>query len=101
VGKGDKMRLSESLKNIARSLDQQGVLMEEDHRCVLIIGGIKIFLPTSQAEASICVADATKGQPTVTVMKEMKQILKSAPTEEEHIRCSLSGRKSWRCWRIG
>jgi hypothetical protein len=26
-----------------------------------------------------------------------------SPTEEEEIqlRCSLSGRKSWRCWRIG
>jgi hypothetical protein len=36
------------------------VTEEEDQRSVLIIGGIKIFLPSSQGEASICVADATK-----------------------------------------
>jgi hypothetical protein len=38
--------------------------MEEDQRCVLIIGGIQIFLPSSQVEARACVVDATEeGQP--------------------------------------
>jgi hypothetical protein len=31
---------------------QQGVLMEEDQRSILIIGGIHIFLPTIPTEAS-------------------------------------------------
>jgi hypothetical protein len=83
VGKGEEMRLSESLKNSVGSSYQQGVLTEEDQRSVLIIGGIRIFLPTSQAEASICVAEATKGQPVVTVMEEKEQISESAPAEKE------------------
>jgi hypothetical protein len=29
---------------------------EEDQRCILIIGGIKIFMPKSLAEASACVS---------------------------------------------
>jgi hypothetical protein len=29
---------------------------EEDHRCILIIGGISIFLPRIPIEASACVA---------------------------------------------
>jgi hypothetical protein len=33
---------------------------EEDQRSVLIIGGIKIFLPRSQVEASVQVLDAKK-----------------------------------------
>jgi hypothetical protein len=59
-------------------------IKEEDQRCILIIGGIKIFLPSSQAEASICVADAEEeGQPTETVIKEeMEQILKSSHVGE-------------------
>jgi hypothetical protein len=35
-------------------------LKEEDQRRVLIIGGIRIFLPGNQAEASMCVASETK-----------------------------------------
>jgi hypothetical protein len=46
-GQGRREETSESLMNSARSSYQQGVLMEEDHRSVLIIGGIQIFLPTS------------------------------------------------------
>jgi hypothetical protein len=89
VGKGRKVRLSESLRSSKMSSDQQGVLIdedlcgfadnvnedddklntstikEEDHRCILIIGGINKFLPSNQVEAIISVADATtKGQPT-------------------------------------
>jgi len=49
---------------------QQGVMMEEDHRSVLITGGISVFLPTSQAEASIYVAG------TVAERKLTKNIIK-------------------------
>jgi hypothetical protein len=90
---------------------QQGVLMEEDQRCVLIIGGIQIFLPNSPAGANTsvaheeivqqeskkeamepndfkanCVCDAgaiEEGQPTETVKEEEKeQILMSAPSRK-------------------
>jgi hypothetical protein len=50
--------------------------------------GNQIFLPSSQAEASICVADATtEGQPTETVKEEeeKEQTLMFSPAEgEEH-----------------
>jgi hypothetical protein len=53
---------------------------EKDHRSIMIIGGIKIFLPRSQGEASVCVGDAmAKGQPTKTIMEEKEKILKSSP----------------------
>jgi hypothetical protein len=38
--------------NLEVSSDQQGVIMEEDHRSILIIRGIQIFLPISPIEAS-------------------------------------------------
>jgi hypothetical protein len=47
--------------------------MEEDQRSILIIGGIKIFLPISQAEANAQSSGATEGQPTVTVIEEEKE----------------------------
>ena len=49
VGKGKEM-------NSVESSYQQGVLMEEDQRCVLIIGGIKLFLQNSPTEANTSVA---------------------------------------------
>jgi hypothetical protein len=106
------MRLSESLRSSEVSSDQQGVLIdedscgfvdhvneydeklntstikEEDQRCILIIGGIKTFLPSSQAEASInVVGAATKGQPTETFKEEeeKEKTLMFSPAEgEEH-----------------
>jgi flagellar biosynthesis GTPase FlhF len=42
--------------NSAESSYQQGELMEEDQKCILIIGGIQIFLPISPVEASTSVA---------------------------------------------
>jgi hypothetical protein len=67
VGKGEDMRLSDSLMNSEVSLDQQGMLTEEDQRSILLIRGIEIFLPSSPVEARSCVADATaeEGHPTV------------------------------------
>jgi hypothetical protein len=111
VGKGREMRLSESLRSSGESSYQQGVLIdedscgfvnhvneddeklntsitkEEDQRSVLIIGGIKSFLPSNQAEASISVAGATiEGQPIETVKEEeMEQTLMFSPAEgKEH-----------------
>jgi hypothetical protein len=49
VGKGEEM-------NSAEISYQQEVSMEEDQRCVLIIGGIQIFLPNSPTEANTSVA---------------------------------------------
>ena len=60
------------------------ITKEEDHRSVLVIGGIEIFLPRSKGEASICVADATiGGQQVEIIMEEKEKILKSSPIEEE------------------
>jgi hypothetical protein len=74
--------------NLEVSSYQQGELMEEDQKCILIIGGIQIFLPSNPVEARACVADATteEGQPAVTVIEEeeMEQTSESAPAEQEH-----------------
>ena len=109
------MRLSESIRDSGVSSGQQGVLRSEDscgfsdhvnedddklntstikeenQRCILIIGGIEVFLPHSPDEASTCVADATieEGYPTMTVIEEeeenMEQTLMFSPAEgEEH-----------------
>jgi hypothetical protein len=85
VGKGKRRRMSDSLMNLAKSSYQQGEMMEEDQRSIIIIGGIELFLPTSLFEARVCVADATtESQPVATVIKEeRKKILKSSPQEEE------------------
>jgi hypothetical protein len=42
--------------NLAESSYQQGEMMEGDHKCIMIIGGIKIFLPNSPVEASTSVS---------------------------------------------
>jgi hypothetical protein len=51
VGKGEKMRHAKSLMNSEVSSDQRGELTEKDQRCLLIIGGIEVFLPHSPVEA--------------------------------------------------
>jgi len=52
------MRLFEGIRNSEESSDHQKVLTreEEDHRCIMIIGGINILLPRIPTEASACVA---------------------------------------------
>ena len=59
-------------------------IQEEDHRSILIIGGIKTFLPDSPVEARSCVTDETagEGQPTVIFMM-MEQISEASQGEEE------------------
>jgi hypothetical protein len=110
VGKGFRMRLSESIRSSEVSSDQEGVLIdedscgffghvneddeklntstikEEDQRCIMIIAGIKLFLPTIQAEASTCVASAAiEGKPTESVKKEeeKEKKLMFSPAEGE------------------
>jgi hypothetical protein len=107
VGRGKELRLSESLRDSGVSSGQQGVLIsedscgfadhvnedddklktctiqEEDQKSILMIGGIRVFLPDSPIEARACVADATTegGQPTETVKEEeeMEQTLMFYP----------------------
>jgi hypothetical protein len=103
VGKGEQMRLSKSLMNSKMSLDQQEELTEkmssevssyqqgqliekEDHKSIMMIGGIKVFLPYSPVGASVCVTNAATvvGQPAM-IVKEMEQISEAAQgKEEEH-----------------
>ena len=60
LGRDEQMRLSDGLINSEMDLDQQMQMTEEeDWRNLLMIGGIKVFLPLSQGEVEICVADAT------------------------------------------
>jgi hypothetical protein len=104
------MRLSESLESSEVSSCQRGVLIgedscgfedhvnedddklktftiqEEDQKSILIIGGIKVFLPNNQEEASAHDESAAVGerQPVVTIMMKEK-ISKAAQGEEgEH-----------------
>jgi hypothetical protein len=88
VGKEEEMILFESLGSSEVISDQQRVLTEEDHRCILIIGGIKIFLPSNPVEASACVEGVEEErQPTNIVMEEKEKTLTSAQTmkgKEEH-----------------
>jgi len=50
---------------------QQGEMMEEDQKYILIIGGIEVFLPHNPIEARACVAgETTEGQPKNTVKEE-------------------------------
>jgi hypothetical protein len=84
VGKGEQMGLYNSLMNSEESSDQQEELIEEDQKRILMIGGIKVFLPYSPVEASMCVVDAatTERQLVVTV-EEMEQILEATQVEEK------------------
>jgi hypothetical protein len=68
VGKGGEM-------NLAKISYRQEEFMEEDHKYILIIGGIEIFLPRTPVEVRECVFDATieEGQPTMTVIDEEEE----------------------------
>jgi hypothetical protein len=56
---------------------------EKDQKTILIIGGVNIFLPSIQGEASTYVIDAIEGQQDETVMEEEEEILMSVPTGGE------------------
>jgi hypothetical protein len=72
VSRGKEMRLSESLVNSKESSYQQGVLTCEDHKRILMIGGIRVFLPHNPVEANegVLYGATTGGQPTKNVMEE-------------------------------
>jgi hypothetical protein len=61
------------------------IVKEEDQRSILIIGGIKIFLPIMLAEASAQVVGAVEAkiQSAKTVIEEKEKILNSTLAEEE------------------
>jgi hypothetical protein len=83
VGKeNEKMRLSESIKNSEVISYQQEVMMEEDKRCILIIGGIIVFLPKIPVEFGAHVEGVEEGQPTVTVVREEKEQTLKFPRDE-------------------
>jgi hypothetical protein len=112
VGKGFRTRLFESIRNSEVISYQQGefvdeyscgfanhvdeyyekintsTIKEEDQRCILIIGGIKTFLPSSQAEASISVAGVEiegKSIESIKEEEEKENTLMFSPTEgKEH-----------------
>jgi hypothetical protein len=46
------------------------IIEKKDQRSVLVIGGVKIFLPSNQGEVITSVAGARKGQRDETVMEE-------------------------------
>jgi hypothetical protein len=82
------MRLSEGLINSEINLDQQVQLKkEEDLRDLLMIGGIKIFIPFTEEEAKVCVANdaaAVEEQSTVTIREEeLEQISEDAQEGDE------------------
>jgi hypothetical protein len=57
---------------------------EEDQDDIMMIGGIGVFLPCSQEEVEICVADgATIEQSAETVKEELEQVFETAQAQEE------------------
>jgi hypothetical protein len=63
---------------------KNSTIEEKDRMIVMIIGGVKIFLPSDRGEASTDVADATEGQQNEVFMGEKEHILMFVPTEGEH-----------------
>jgi hypothetical protein len=60
---------------------------KEDQKSILMIGGIKVVLPYSPVESSVCVANVAiaEGQLTVSVIEEEEEkTLMFSPIEEEH-----------------
>jgi hypothetical protein len=101
VGKGEQMRLNESIMNSGMSLDQREELTEkmsskvssyqhgqliekEDQKSILMIGGIRIFLPSRQNKArEDVVGAATTERKLAVTFKEMEQMSEGAQGEEE------------------
>jgi hypothetical protein len=85
----EHMRLFESLINSEMNLDQPEKLIEEDNlRRFMMIGGIGVFLPFSQEEAEVSVADdaaAAEEQSVMTVREEegLEQTLEVSQVDEE------------------
>jgi hypothetical protein len=65
------------------------MIEKEDQKCLLVIGGIEVFLPHCPAEERNCMDDTTteEGQPAMTVKEEEEMGQTSEPDpakEEEH-----------------
>ena len=86
----EKMRLFEGLISLELSVDQQMQLTEkEDQNDILMIGGIKLFLPFAQEEAEGSVADDTttageQSAMTIREEKELKNTLGASQVDEEN-----------------
>jgi len=61
--------------NLAKISYRKEEFMEEDHKYILIIGGIEIFLPRTPVEVRECVFDATieEGKTTMTIIDEEEE----------------------------
>jgi hypothetical protein len=57
---------------------------EKYQRSILVIGGVKIFLPNNRGEVSMDVADVIEGQQANIILEKNEQILNFVPMEEEH-----------------
>ena len=80
------MRLTESLMNSEESSYQQGKIIEEDLKSILMIGGINLFLPYRPVEANVCVVEVAteERQPEETVReKEVEQISEATQAKEK------------------
>jgi hypothetical protein len=63
------------------------MMEKEDQKCLLVTGGIEVFLPHRSTEVRYCMDDTTttEGKLAMTVKEEgeMGQTLEPNPTEEE------------------
>jgi hypothetical protein len=70
------------------------VLIEEDHKCILIIGGINIFLPSNPVAANAHIEGAEGERQPIEIVKEEKEkkltFVKEMREEEEHSYCVLT-----------
>jgi hypothetical protein len=99
VGKEEEVRLFESLKNSKESSDQQGVLTEEeDQRHILIIGGIKVFLPSNLSRRPVHMLKVQRrdNQPRLSWRRRSRHWHIPRRWKKKRsiqIICSLSGRR--------
>jgi hypothetical protein len=65
---------------------QQGQLIEkEDQKSILMIGGIKLFMPYSPVEASVCVSNVATAEIQLVVTVMMKEKMSGDTQEEEEM----------------
>jgi hypothetical protein len=125
VGKGEQMNSEVS------SYQQEELTEKEGQKSILMIGGIRVFLPNSPVEANtsvahesivqqesekeamgpndfkvnyVCDAGTKKERQSIRDCHDEGADIRSCPRKRRgacKIRCSLHGRWSWRCWRIG
>ena len=62
VGRGDILDCQVGKGEEMTSVESSLIVKDKDRGSIMIIGGVKIFLPSDQGEASIDVVDAIEGQ---------------------------------------